>query len=112
MDESLGCFRAGSSLGPGGGSSAGVSAGRGFNIDSSLGNSPYNLGADITYVNETVATVGTGVLNQGAFTNTMTGNLTLGTGYYGGLGTYNLSGGSMSVNGNEYIGVIGEGSFI
>ena len=69
----------------------------------------YTVTGDITYDNEYIGQNSTGTLTQGGFTNTVNNNLKLGQNA-GASGTYNLSDGSLSVGGNEYIGISGSGS--
>jgi hypothetical protein len=82
----------------------------------------YNLsGTGVLSVDliEYVGYLGTGNFNQSGGTNVITsiGDVAAGrflaVGYYNGTGTYTLSGsGSLSVAGNEYIGILGAGNFI
>ncbi|MHB9072264.1 MAG: autotransporter domain-containing protein [Desulfobaccales bacterium] len=65
---------------------------------------------DLTYDNEYIGQNSTGTLTQGGFTNTVNNNLRLGQNA-GASGTYDLSGGSLSVGGNAYIGYSGTGTF-
>jgi outer membrane autotransporter protein len=83
-----------------------------LNVDATLGNSPFNVGANITFTNENVGTVTTGVINQGAFTNTVS-TLNLGQNA-GSSGTYNLSGSGILTGflTFENIGGAGNGTFI
>ena len=82
-----------------------------LNVDTSLHNSPYTVSGSITYDNENVGTVSTGVMNQPGFTNTVNNNLSLGS-VTGASGSYNLSGtGSLWVSADEYTGYSGTGTF-
>ncbi len=76
-------------------------------------NSPYNFPGNAIWDNEYIGFQGTGVLNQGNYSNTVHYNLTVGVNS-GNHGTYNLSGGTLSVGGSggdEIIGASGSGLF-
>ncbi len=84
-----------------------------LNVDTTLGNSPYAIPPNpSSFTNENIGTVAGGEIDQsGVTTNTATGNLTLGV-PAAVTGTYNLSGGILSVTGSEIIGNSGTGAFI
>ncbi|MGP8050774.1 MAG: autotransporter domain-containing protein [Desulfobaccales bacterium] len=83
-----------------------------LNVDTTLGNSPYAIPPNpSSFTNENIGTVAGGEIDQsGVTTNTATGNLTLGV-PAAVTGTYNLSGGTLSVTGSETIGNSGTGAF-
>ncbi len=82
-----------------------------LNVDTTLSNSPYLIPPNPSiFANENVGTAAGGEIDQSSSTNTATGTLTLGV-PAAVMGTYNLTGGSLSVGGNEYSGNSGSGTF-
>ena len=79
--------------------------------DKSTGRGTYELrGGSLLATGENVGNEGVGSFIQDGGTNSMD-HLVLGT-YSGGIGTYNLNNGSLSVAENEIIGALGTGTFI
>jgi hypothetical protein len=85
----------------------GISVAADLTID---GGTVANVGGNITFTNEIIGDLSGGTLNQGAFTNTVTNDLTLGNTATGN-GTYNLSGGTLTGSKIEFIGLAGTGTF-
>ncbi len=82
-----------------------------LNVDTTLSNSPYLIPPNPSiFASENVGTAAGGEIDQSSSTNTATGTLTLGV-PAAVMGTYNLTGGSLSVGGNEYSGNSGSGTF-
>ncbi len=73
------------------------------------GGAVYTVGSNISYANIYLGNLSSGTLNQGGFTNTVTGNLYLGYAP-GSSGTYNLSGGDLVIT-SGVIGNSGTGLF-
>jgi uncharacterized protein with beta-barrel porin domain len=98
---------------------AGPVWGADLEVDTGLGNSPYNVTSNIGYDNESAGiTPQGGIMNQTAFTNAVNDTLNVGLGN-GAKGTYNLGGtGGLQALGTsagfswEYVGLSGaEGTF-
>jgi outer membrane autotransporter protein len=78
-----------------------------LNVD---GGATYTVASNVTFDNAYIGNSSTGTLNQGNFTNTLTGSLFLGHNP-GSTGIYNLSGGSLTVASGEIVGNYGSGVF-
>jgi outer membrane autotransporter protein len=87
----------------------GASPAADLDVDQSLANSPYGVAANITFTDENIGTISTGILNQGGFINTVNNYLRLGQSVTG-SGAYNLSAGSLVAN-SESVGSLGSGAF-
>lgn len=74
------------------------------------GGTTYTVTSDLTFNSVYIGNLSTGTLNQDSFMNTITSSLFLGYNP-GSSGTYNLSGGSLSVASGEIIGNYGSGVF-
>ena len=74
------------------------------------GGATFTVDSNLTFNSVYIGNLSTGTLNQGNFTNNLTGTLFLGYNP-GSLGIYNLSGGSLAATCGEIIGYIGSGVF-
>ncbi|MEW6657116.1 MAG: autotransporter domain-containing protein [Thermodesulfobacteriota bacterium] len=74
------------------------------------GGATYTVTGNVSFNNAYIGDLSTGTLNQGNFTNSLTGSLFLGYNP-GSTGIYNLSGGSLAVAGGEIVGNYGSGVF-
>jgi outer membrane autotransporter protein len=87
----------------------GASPAADLDVDQTLANSPFGVGANITFNNENIGTTSIGTVNQGGFINTVNTLLRLGVNA-GASGVYNLTGGNL-VGNNEVVGRFGKGAF-